>query len=173
MKNANSMHKKVIRPQTATISNSWTMKNYVQNLGMGLLSLVKGMGLTMSYLVSPSKVITQQYPENRETLTMFSAFRGRLIMDHDQNREHGCTACGICERACPNGSISVLTGKDEKGKKMLEKYIYRLSQCTLCNLCVEACPFGAISMDQSFETAVHDRSSLTITLNSEEQCNVC
>jgi len=173
MNDINLYEKVVQRPVTATIYDSWTLKNYVKTLGLGLVSLVKGMGLTMSYLVRPSKVITQQYPENRETLTMFPAFRGRLVMEHDANGEHGCSACGMCERACPNGTISVLAAKNEQGKKVLGKYIYRLSQCTLCNLCVESCPFGAIRMDQNFETAVYDRDSLTLTLNSMEESNVC
>ena len=65
-------------------------------------------------------------------------------MIHNENNQHRCTGCGICEKACPNGTISVLTTKDLAGRKVLGRYIYRLSQCTLCNLCIESCPFGAI-----------------------------
>ena len=68
-------------------------------------------------------------------------------------------------KACPNGTISVLTSKDLSGRKVLGKYIYRLSQCTLCNLCVESCPFGAIVMGKDFELAVYDREELTFILN--------
>ena len=76
-----------------------------------------------------------------------------------------CTGCGICEKACPNGTISVLTTQNLAGNKMLGRYLYRFSQCTLCNLCVESCPFGAITMGQDFELAKYDRQLLTYILN--------
>jgi NADH-quinone oxidoreductase subunit I len=141
---------------------------YLQAAGKGLLSLFKGMGVTIRYFVSPGRIITQQYPENRETLEMMDRFRGHLIMIHDENNHHLCTGCGICEKACPNGTISVLTTTDLFGRKVLGRYIYRLSQCTLCNLCTESCPFGAITMGREFEFAVYDRELLTFVLNKTQ-----
>ncbi len=96
---------------------------------------------------------------------MTSRFRGHLSMPSDFQGNNRCTGCGICERACPNGTISVLTSKDISGRKVLGKYVYRLSQCTLCNLCVESCPYGAIEMGHHFELAVYDRAKLTFVLN--------
>ncbi len=93
-------------------------------------------------------------------------------MDHDETGEHNCTGCGICEKACPNGTISVLTTKDISARKILGQYIYRLSQCTLCNLCVESCPYGAISMGKDFELAVYDRKLLTLVLNKNKRNTV-
>ena len=75
----------------------------------------------------------------------------------------------MCEKACPNGTISVLTAKDGQGKKILGKYIYRLLQCTLCNLCVETCPYDAIAMSQDFELAAYDREALVLVLHKEQQ----
>lgn len=135
----------------------------------GTMSLFKGMGVTLGYFVRPSRIITQQYPENRESLQMMDRFRGHLVMPHDENGQHRCTGCGICEKACPNGTISVLTTKDMTGRKVLGKYIYRLSQCTLCNLCVESCPYGAITMGRDFELAVCDRQRLIFTLNKTKE----
>ena len=141
---------------------------YLKKVGTGFVSLVSGMSLTMGYLVNFRKVVTQQYPENRETLKMMDRFRGGVVMIHDENDENRCTGCGICERACPNGSISVLTTRNLAGKKVLGQYIYRLSQCTFCNLCIEACPFGAIEMGKEFELAVYDRDRLIQILNKKE-----
>lgn len=134
----------------------------------GFFSLVQGMDVTIKYFFNPKSAITQEYPENRETLKMFDRFRGHLHMPHDENGRNACTACGICEKACPNGTISVLATKDLAGKKVLGKYIYRLSQCTFCGLCVEACPFGAITLGKNFELAVYDRNELTWVLNKPE-----
>ncbi len=138
---------------------------YLSKVVTGFISLLQGMGVTIGYFFSPKKIVTQQYPENRETLQMMARFRGHVAMPHDEKGEHSCTACGICEKACPNGTISVLTTKDISGRKVLGKYIYRLSQCTLCNLCIESCPFGAIVMGKDFEFAVYDREKLIFTLN--------
>ncbi len=142
--------------------------DYLKKIGVGFLSLLNGMGLTMSYLLDPRKVVTQQYPENRDTLQMMARFRGGVVMVHDDDNNHRCTGCTLCERACPNGSISVLNTKNMAGKKILGQYIYRLSQCTFCNLCIEACPFGAISMGKDFELASYDRQQLTLILNKKK-----
>lgn len=141
---------------------------YLKKIVTGLVSLASGMGVTIRYFINPSRIITQQYPENRETLQMMDRFRGHLVMLHDENNRHRCTGCGICEKACPNGTISVLTTTDLAGRKVLGRYIYRLSQCTLCNLCTESCPFGAITMGHEFELATYDRQLLNFILNKTQ-----
>jgi NADH-quinone oxidoreductase subunit I len=146
-------------------SRDLTFSAYLSKTVTGFLSLLKGMGVTITYFFSPKKIVTQQYPENRESLQMMERFRGHVSLIHNEKGEHLCTACGICEKACPNGTISILATKDLSGRKVLGKYIYRLSQCTLCNLCIESCPFGAIGMGKDFELAVFDRDELTFTLN--------
>ena len=141
---------------------------YVHKTIAGFISLLKGMGVTIRYFVDPRTIITQQYPENREALEMFDRFRGPVYMPHDENGRNACTACGICEKSCPNGTISVLPTKDISGRKVLGKYIYRISQCAFCGLCVEACPFGAITMSNTFELTVYDRNELTWVLNQPQ-----
>ena len=145
-----------------------TCGRYLQKMVSGLMSLFRGMGVTIGYFVNPSRIITQQYPENRLSLKMMDRFRGQVIMIHDENNRHLCTGCGICEKACPNGTISVLTTTDITGRKVLGRYIYRFSQCALCNLCTESCPFGAIIMGQDFELASYDRQQLTFILNKSQ-----
>jgi len=131
-------------------------------------SLLRGMLVTGSYLVNPKKIVTQQYPENRDTLKLPERFRGSVIMPHDQHNNHNCTGCRICEKACPNATISINVTTNEKGKKVLGEFVYRYSQCTLCNLCIEACPFGAITMGTDFEWAAYDRESIDQILNKRQ-----
>ena len=142
--------------------------HYLRKVATGLISLFSGMGVTVRYFINPGRIITQQYPENRASLQMMDRFRGHVMMIHDENDQHRCTGCGICEKACPNGTISVLTTKDLTGRKVLGRYIYRLSQCSLCNLCTESCPFGAIAMARDFELAEYDRQLLTFILNKTQ-----
>ena len=130
--------------------------------------LMKGMAVTFRYIKSPKRIVTREYPENRETLTFPERFRGQVVMPHDEQGEHNCTACTLCEKACPNGSISILTTKNIASKRVLGQFVYRLSSCTLCNLCIEACPFDAIKMGHGFEMASYNREDLDLILNKKE-----
>lgn len=151
-----------------TLSRTASGKGIVSYISRSMRSLVTGLGITIRYLVNPKKVVTQKYPENRKTLTFAPRFRGRVTMPHDEAGEHKCTACGMCERACPNGTISILATKNVAGKRVLGRFIYRFGQCTLCNLCVEACPFGAIEMGHDYEMATENKDDLVFVLNKKE-----
>ena len=143
--------------------------NYIKEIINAVSALFTGMKVTGYYFVHPKQIVTQQYPENRATLEMFERFKGEVVMPHNENNEHKCTACGICETSCPNGSIEIISKMVEtpegKKKRVLEKHIYHLGMCTFCNLCVKNCPFDAIKMDQTFEHSVFDRTKLTKVLN--------
>jgi NADH-quinone oxidoreductase subunit I len=141
---------------------------YFKDIVQGVRSLVKGMGVTGSYIVRPREIVTQQYPDNRDKLVMFERFKGEIVMLHNENNEHRCTGCGICEINCPNGSIEIITRTEmvgDKKKKAIDLHIYHLGMCTFCGLCVKTCPSNALAFGQEFEHAVFDRSKLTKVLN--------
>lgn len=143
--------------------------NYFSGLFTGIKSLLVGMSVTWKELWT--KKVTQQYPENRKTLVISDRFRSELTMPHDENNEHACTACGICEMNCPNGTITVnfkmIETEDGKKKKILDTYKWDLGMCTFCNLCVLTCPSDAIKFENTFENAVFTRSKLKQQLNHE------
>lgn len=146
-----------------------SISEYFSGLFGGIRSLLTGMSVTIKELFN--KKITLQYPENRDTLVISDRFRGELVMPHDTNNEHQCTACGICQMNCPNGTIKVVSKmietEDGKKKKILDQYFYNLGMCTFCNLCVITCPSDAIKFTNEYESAVFTRGKLNMKLNQE------
>lgn len=125
-------------------------------------TLFTGMDITMGEYMT--RKVTEQYPENRKTQHIAERHRGTLVMPVDENGKTKCTACTLCEKACPNGSIKItskmVTKADGKKGKILLDYQYDLGDCMFCQLCVNACNFGAITFVKDFENAVFDRNAL-------------
>ena len=144
-----------------------SIKEYFVSLFKGMHSLIKGMQVTGRELVTPK--VTEQYPENRDTLQIPDRFRATLRFIYDEDGRHKCIACRSCERACPNGTIHIDTRMVDlpngKKKMKLDKYIYDLGSCTFCSLCVHSCPTAAIEFSNDFEQAVFRRESLVKQLN--------
>lgn len=144
-----------------------SVSEYFSSFGSGILSLLKGMKVTGKEFITPK--ITECYPENRKDHVWPSRFRARLKFVYDDEGKHKCIACGSCERACPNGTISMetkmVTTMQGTKKKKLVKYLYDLGSCTFCQLCVTSCPTGAIEFDNDFEQAVFTRDKLVKQLN--------
>lgn len=144
-----------------------SVKEYFQGFGKGLKSLVTGMAVTGKEFVTPK--VTEQYPENRDTLKIADRFRAELTLKYDAEGRHKCIACGICQMNCPNGTIQITTKMvdlpDGKKKRKLDKYMYDLGSCTFCMLCVTTCPQDALEFTNDFEQAVFTRDKLVKQLN--------
>lgn len=148
-----------------------TIIDYFKDVFFGFGSLLTGLKITLLNFTRPWKtIITEQYPENRKTTIYIpERFAGEVVLPHDENNEHKCTACTLCEMACPNGTIKILSKQEEtadgKKKKLLDQWVYNLGMCTFCGQCIDACPQGAIEMKNSFELSVYNRSDLIKVLN--------
>ena len=144
-----------------------SVKDYFSSLGSGIASLLKGMQVTGKEFITPK--ITEKYPEDREKVHVPDRFRAILQLKYDTDGNHKCIACGICQRNCPNGTISITTKMvptfDGKQKRKLDKYIYDLGSCTFCQLCVTTCPQNALEFSNDFEQAVFTREKLVKKLN--------
>lgn len=145
-----------------------SVKDYFQSLGTGIASLVKGMGVTGKEFVT--KKVTEEYPDHRDTIAYAAPrFRAKLQFIYEADGRNRCTACGTCERNCPNGTIKITTKMvdlpDGKKKRKLDTYLYDLGSCTFCELCVTTCPFDAIEFCNDFEQAVFTREKLVQKLN--------
>ncbi len=144
-----------------------SVKDYFSSLFHGIATLVKGMEVTGKEFITPK--ITERYPENREKVLIPERFRAILTLKYDQQGNHKCIACGICQRNCPNGTITIETKMidlpDGKKKRVLDSYGYDLGSCTFCQLCVTSCPQNALEFSNDFEQSVFTRSKLVKQLN--------
>ena len=146
-------------------------KSYFGGIAEGLKTLATGMKITWKEYFTPKS--TEQYPENRKTtLHVAKRHRGRLVMLRDENGAVKCTACTLCEKTCPNGTIKItsqmVTTEEGKKKRQLGDYQYDLGDCMFCQLCVNACNFGAIEFTNDFENSTFERERLVLHLDKEE-----
>jgi NADH-quinone oxidoreductase subunit I len=144
--------------------------NYIKNIIIGIWRLMQGMYITLLNFFR--KKVTEQYPENRGKVFPHERMRGQLVLFHNEANQHRCTACGICEMNCPNGTIQIIGKKETdeetgKEKKVLDKYLYNIGSCIFCALCTTSCPQDAIGWSNHFEHAVFNRSKLLEQLNKE------
>ena len=150
-------------------------KSYFSEIGHAVKTLAVGMKTTIKeygkdYWTNKS---TELYPENRKTtLHVASRHRGRLVFKRNEDGSYKCTACTLCEKACPNGTIKIVSEmvtNEETGRKKreLRDYQYDLGDCMFCQLCTNACNFDAIEFTNDFENAVFDRSQLVLHLDKE------
>ena len=143
---------------------------YFGELGKGIKTLATGMKVTLKEYFTPKS--TEQYPENRKTtLHVAKRHRGRLVFKRNEDGSYKCTTCTLCEKACPNGTIKILsemvTNEEGKKKRVLRDYQYDLGDCMFCQLCTNACNFDAIEFTNDFENASFDRGSLVLHLDKE------
>lgn len=124
------------------------MSKYWSDVIGGARSLVTGLSITAREFLRP--VITRQYPW--EVPEIPDRYRGHieLIRDRETGRPK-CIVCGMCQRNCPSGCIS-LAGKKQEGekKKSLTRYSLDFTTCSLCGTCIESCKFGAIRFSKEY-----------------------
>src|ERR1700741_4259690 len=144
-------------------------------IGTGIL---KGMAVTARNFVGSyfekDRLITVQYPEERETLP--ENYRNFPFLIYDGEDAHAglrCVACKICEKECPPQCIYITKSEDKKpdyiGKPQFYPAVFDIdiSVCMSCQICVEVCPFEAIKMDKDFELSKRERFVALFFLKGE------
>ena len=150
------------------------MKEYLNNIWMGLSTVFVGMKVTLKHLFVPA--VTIQYPD--EKLTLPQRERNRLYVNMDD-----CIGCDQCARACPVDCITIETvkslpaedlGKTSNGKKKVlwvTQFDIDIAKCCYCQLCVFPCPTECIYMTDVYEFSEYERGNLLynyITLTPQE-----
>lgn len=136
---------------------------YVREVVNVSSSVFEGLVVTMANFLR--RPITIQYPDRTErpvVETLPGRYRGFVEVD-----VRLCTACGLCEAACPVQCISI--GIESGGQRLITSFDVDIGKCLYCGLCVEPCPTGAIRMTPEFEGATDDLCSLVLHYVPEGQ----
>jgi NADH-quinone oxidoreductase subunit I len=148
------------------------MSGYWSDIVTGGKSLVTGLMITAREFFKP--VVTEQYPW--EVPTMTPLFRGHIeLIGNEVTGAPNCVVCGMCQRACPSGCISLEGMKNESGKgKILTSYVLDFTKCSLCGSCVESCNFNALRYSMVYNLASFDKNDFIIDLMKRlEDQNAC
>jgi len=129
--------------------------------GLGIFSAVK---VALKNLFRPHIVI--EYPEKKYELPPRARYAVR--MKYDDDGQHKCRACLICQNTCPDYIIRVDVTTGEDRSKHIDRFEYQQGACMICGLCVEACPYDAIRMSHDYELAHIGPAGLSIDLLKDE-----
>lgn len=136
------------------------MLAYFRNIGLGLITVLRSMGVAWRHFFTRS--VTLQYPTVKWTMPDRS--RARLF-----NKIEDCVGCGQCARVCPTHCISIQTekrGKDEPEifasngtaiKLRTVVYDIDMTLCCYCALCTFPCPTHCLVMTGAYEYSVYDK----------------
>ncbi len=125
-------------------------------------AIVKGMGVTLKELLSPT--VTENYPDAPPSFQ--ERYRGRHVLQRDENGMEKCVACFLCSAACPADCIYIEAAENTAqerisgGERYAKVYNIDYSRCIFCGYCVEACPTDAITHGHEFELASYDTAAL-------------
>lgn len=124
----------------------------------GIKELVRGLEIAGKHL--GRHAITIQYPEERWTMPERS--RGIVVLLSDKETgELNCTACLLCEKACPTAAIRIDAPRNPETKKReLRSFTVDHGLCCFCGLCEEACNFSAIKMATKYEFSSESKEEL-------------
>jgi NADH-quinone oxidoreductase subunit I len=135
----------------AVFGGLWvTSRHFFVNLGRHLLQAIGVKG------VKPG-AYTVQYPEVMRPLPRVLRSKHRIKV-HEDGRPK-CTACMLCETACPDFCISITPAEHDGSpeEKAPAEFRIDLDRCCFCGFCVEACPKDAIYMDTQIMEISSDR----------------
>jgi NADH-quinone oxidoreductase chain I len=132
----------------------------------GVYNLLIGLGVTAKRLPKPA--VTLQYPDQRWPMPERS--RGIVVLLSDKETgELNCTACLLCEKACPTSAITIEREKDEQNRWHAKSFTVDNTICCFCGLCEEACNFAAIKMATKYEFAVYNQSELVFDMKKLQE----
>ena len=127
-------------------------------------AIAKGMSITFGEMLNST--ITDAYPDAPPILQ--ERYRGKHVLQRDENGLEKCVACYLCAAACPADCIYIEAAENTEtarisgGERYAKVYNIDYNRCIFCGYCVEACPTDAITHGHGFELASYNTSTLVM-----------
>lgn len=83
-------------------------------------------------------------------------YRGRIKYDPEK-----CLGCGMCQRVCAGGAISIGKEELEEGTKIT--LTFDLGSCTFCSNCADFCPGKCIELTGDYHMIATKEDDLIVT----------
>lgn len=83
-------------------------------------------------------------------------YRGRI--EYDPNK---CLGCGMCQRVCAGGAITMTKEPVEEGEKIT--LTFDLGSCTFCNTCADFCSTHSITLTKDYHMVATKEEDLLVT----------
>lgn len=138
---------------------------------LGMLGLLQGMWLTLTYFWSPVEVVTREYPENRESLKLTERFRGNLRFKFPNEMAHQTHSALLEQIAQETQTLPAVAENWIRNEDDTRWY----HNCTGCSKCEEACPNASIRILTRHGDILDDREidRFVWRLDSCMFCNAC
>ena len=138
------------------------MPSQIHEMIESAAAIAKGMSVTFKEMMSPA--VTEDYPD--EPPKFEQRYRGKHVLQRDENGLEKCVACFLCAAACPSNCIYIEAAENTAqarisgGERYARVYNIDYNRCIFCGYCVEACPTDAITHGHGFELASYDTATL-------------
>jgi len=127
------------------------------------LPVLNGLATTGRHLLSlkTRDQMVVQYPEQTRVVRTEN-YRGVHRLNRDGQGRVACTACFMCETACPAHCIHIEGSESPWPDR--EKYPVKFEidelRCIYCGMCEEACPVDAIELTPEYSLVGRSRAEM-------------